>query len=142
RGTSNALILGLFGSALIAILTVKTGSARLAGQVATGNLPDTADADLLAARLTDTWRIVLITLAVLCGLSAAATVALVRGRSRQPQVTAPRAVVRDAGRRRVAPLGVCRKTLCERRLSKAKLREPTLGREGAGRCRVGCSWSR
>ncbi|WP_051133422.1 hypothetical protein [Nocardia paucivorans] len=44
RGTTNALILGLFGSALITILTGKIGSSDLAGQVATGNLPDTADA--------------------------------------------------------------------------------------------------
>ena len=78
RGTSNALILGLFGSALIAILAGKINSASLAGQVATGNLPDTTDAAFLAAQLTDTWRIVLITLAVLCALAAAATFTLVR----------------------------------------------------------------
>lgn len=93
RSTSNAIILGLFGSALIAILTMKIGSAELAGQVATGNLPDTADADVLAAQLTDTWRVVLLTIAVLCSVNAVATVTLVRGRPRQPQVTAPRSVV-------------------------------------------------
>ncbi|WP_175986202.1 MFS transporter [Microbacterium tenebrionis] len=78
RGTSNALVLGLFGSALITILTGKIGSAELAGQVATGNLPNTADAEFLAWQLTDTWRIVLIALAILCVVAAIATNALVR----------------------------------------------------------------
>lgn len=78
RGTSNALILGLFGSALIAILAGKFDSARLAGQVATGNLPDSSDADFLAAQLTDTWQIVLIALTAVCGLATIATTALVR----------------------------------------------------------------
>lgn len=82
RGTSNALILGLFGSALIAILTGKINSTSLAGQVATGNLSDTTDVEFLAEQLTDTWRIVLITLAAICGLAAIVTSALVsRSRS-------------------------------------------------------------
>lgn len=87
RGTSNALILGLFGSALIAILTGKIDSADLAGQVATGNLPDTAAAEFLAAQLTDTWRIMLIALAALCVLAVIITTTLVSRSHRHRQKT-------------------------------------------------------
>lgn len=92
RGTSNAVILGLFGSALIAILTMKIGSASLAGRVVTGDVPDTADARHLAAHLTDTWRTVLIALGALCGLATVVAAALLRG-TRQPEVTTSRSVV-------------------------------------------------
>lgn len=78
RGTTNALVLGLFGAALIAILTGKTDSASLAGQVATGNLPNGPNSTFWAAQLTDTWQIVLIALAALCALGAIAAAALVR----------------------------------------------------------------
>lgn len=92
RSTSNALILGLFGSALIAIMTGKINSASLAGQVATGNLPETADPAFLAEQLTETWRIVLIALAALCGLAAIVTVSLVRrsNHDRQPTNAGPK----------------------------------------------------
>ena len=87
RGTSNALILGLFGSALIAILAGKTGSALRAGQAVTGNLADTEPASLLAAQLTETWKIVLLALAALCSIAALATAALVRHSNRDRQRT-------------------------------------------------------
>jgi MFS family permease len=85
RGTSNALILAVFGSALVTILAGRIDSTDLAGQVATGNLPNTADTGFLAAQLTDTWRIVLMTLAGLCGIAAIATTALVRRSSHDGQ---------------------------------------------------------
>jgi Arabinose efflux permease len=78
RGTTSAVVIALFGSALIAILTGKLGSSELAGRVATGNIPDGADASLLADRLTDTWRLVLVAVAVLCALAAVVTGRLVR----------------------------------------------------------------
>ena len=78
RGTTTALILGLFGSTLIAILASKLGSAVLAGQVATGNIPDTSNGQFLALQLTDTWRVVLITLAILCFAATITTAILVR----------------------------------------------------------------
>jgi len=78
RGSTNALVLGLFGSALIAILAGKVGSTVLAEQVATGNIPDTSNAQFLVAQLTDTWRVVLITLAVLCFAATIITAILVR----------------------------------------------------------------
>lgn len=78
RGTATALVIALFGSALIAILSGKLGSSDLAGQVATGNIPEVANASMLADRLTETWRIVLITLATACALAAVATGRLVR----------------------------------------------------------------
>lgn len=82
RGTSNALIIGLFGSALITVLAGKIGSTELAGQVATGNIPDTSDSGYLAANLTGTWQVVLISLAVLCAVAAITTCALVRSSRR------------------------------------------------------------
>lgn len=78
RGTANALVLGLFGSALIALLSTRIGSAELADRVATGNLPDGAQAAFLADHLTDSWRTVLLALAALCALSAVLVRALLR----------------------------------------------------------------
>lgn len=84
RSTANSLILGVFGSALIAVLATKIGSADLAGQVATGNIPDTADASFFAAELTDTWRIILVALAALCLIAAVVSGLLVRRAPRVP----------------------------------------------------------
>lgn len=78
RGTANALILAVFGSALISLLAGKIGDPTLAGQVATGNIPDIAEAPALAAQLTDTWHIVLIGLATFCFIAAPAAGFLVR----------------------------------------------------------------
>lgn len=103
RGTSNALILGLFGSALIAIVAGKIDSAGLAGQVATGNLPDTAYAAFLAAQLTEAWRIVLIALAGLCCLAAIVTASLVRHSRRDRQRTSAGVKSRLFDRLRTSP---------------------------------------
>ena len=86
RGTANSLALAIFGSALVAILTGRIGSANLAGQVATGNIPDTAGAGFLATQLTETWRVVLSALAALCLVAAGTAGALVR---RSPPRTKP-----------------------------------------------------
>lgn len=83
RSTANALILGIFGPSLIAILTAKTGDATLSGQAATGNVPAGPNADLLAMQLTDAWHIVLIALAVICA-AAAITVGFL---TRKPSIT-------------------------------------------------------
>jgi MFS family permease len=88
RSSANTLILGVFASALIAILAGKTGSADLAGRVATGSVPDTPDAPFLVAQLTDTWRILLCALAVLCMVTAFASHMLIKRPSRE-SVTPP-----------------------------------------------------
>ncbi|GAB2448808.1 hypothetical protein GCM10027062_32690 [Nocardioides hungaricus] len=84
RGTANSLALAVFGSALVAILTGKIGSARLAGKVATGNIPDTADVGFLSTQLTQTWHIVLLALAAFCLIAATTTSILLRPRRRTP----------------------------------------------------------
>lgn len=94
RGTTSAVVIALFGSALIGILTGKLGSSDLAGRVATGNIPDSADAALLADQLTDTWRLVLVTVAAVCALAAVVTGRLVR---RCPAGTPERPDVGRAG---------------------------------------------
>lgn len=86
RSTSNALILGVFGSALIAVLATRIGAADLAGQVATGNIPDTAEASFLAAELTDSWRIILLALAGLCLAAATTSSLLIRHSPRGPDL--------------------------------------------------------
>lgn len=78
RSTTNALILGVFGSALIALVTARTGSAELAGRIATGNIPGGDGAAWAADQLTEAWRIVLFVLAGCCGAAALAVAVLVR----------------------------------------------------------------
>lgn len=88
RGGANALILALFGAALIGLLTVTLGDPELAGRVATGNIP-ASGAAALATGLTDAWRIALLALAALCTLAAVATGLMVR--RVQPREHAPTA---------------------------------------------------
>jgi hypothetical protein len=78
RGGTQAVVLALFGSALISLLRVRLGSADTAGKVATGVLVGERR-DLLAEQLTDAWRIVLWTVAGLCVLAALAVRALLSG---------------------------------------------------------------
>ncbi|MEU5287567.1 MFS transporter [Streptomyces sp. CA-278952] len=77
RGGANALVLALFGAALVGLLTLSLGEAGLAGRVATGNIPTTG-AGTLAGHLTDAWRVALLALAALCALAAVITGLLVR----------------------------------------------------------------
>ncbi|WP_193103516.1 MFS transporter [Brachybacterium sp. FME24] len=77
RGGANALVLALFGAALIALLTTTLGSPELAGRVATGNIP-TTDAEILARHLTGAWRTTLIGLAGLCAVAGVVAGSLVR----------------------------------------------------------------
>ncbi|MGO1972039.1 MAG: MFS transporter [Propionibacteriaceae bacterium] len=77
RGGANAIVLALFGAALVALLTTALGPADLAGRVATGNIP-AVDEQGLAGHLTDAWRITLRALAALCALAAVAIAMLVR----------------------------------------------------------------
>lgn len=79
RGGANALILALFGAALIALLTTTLGSPDLAGRLATGNFPAT-DRQALAGHLTGAWRTALLALAALCTVAAVVTGMLVRDR--------------------------------------------------------------
>lgn len=78
RGTANTITLGLFSSALIALVASKVGSPTVAGQAATGNLPTTSEFIPLAAELTDSWRILLAVIAFFCTAGAAATCRLLR----------------------------------------------------------------
>jgi MFS family permease len=82
RGTANALILAIFGASLTGLLAGRLGSAELAGQVTTGNIPNTANAPFLAAQLTETWHIILATLAIL-GLASAITTGILVRRQRR-----------------------------------------------------------
>lgn len=78
RSTTNSLTLGVFGSALIALVAARTGATELAGRIATGNVPDGVDAGWAAAQLTEAWRIVLLVLAGCCAASAFVVAVLVR----------------------------------------------------------------
>lgn len=77
RGGANAVVLALFGAALVGLLTTTLGSADLAGRVATGNIPD-AGAQVLAGHLTGAWRTTLLALAGLCTIAACGVGMLVR----------------------------------------------------------------
>lgn len=81
RGGANALVLALFGAALIGLLTQALGSPDLAGRVATGNIPG-VDAQGLAGHLTDAWRTALLALAGLCTIAAFVTGFMVRDSTR------------------------------------------------------------
>ncbi|MDN5725905.1 MAG: MFS transporter [Propionibacteriales bacterium] len=81
RSGANALVLALFGAALLALLTTVLGSAELAGQVATGNIPGSDGT--LANHLTDAWRVTLCGVAALCAAAAVAVGLLVRGPGEQ-----------------------------------------------------------
>lgn len=77
RGGANALILALFGSALLSLLTNSLGSSGLAGQAATGTWSENS-AEAMAGHLTDAWRTVLVGIAVLLLATAPIVYRLVR----------------------------------------------------------------
>lgn len=77
RGGANAVILALFGAALVGLLAASIDSTDLAGRVATGNIPANGS-DELAGHLTDAWRVALLALAGLCAAAAVATGLMVR----------------------------------------------------------------
>ncbi|MER6993782.1 MFS transporter [Saccharopolyspora hirsuta] len=74
RGGSQTLVLALFGSVLISLLTGRIGAER-AGQVATGKLAGPGH-DVLAGHLTESWQILLWAIAALTALGAVAVAAL------------------------------------------------------------------
>lgn len=76
RSTANALTLGVFGPALIAVLAARIGSTGRAGQAATGHLP--TGSSVLAAELTGAWQTVLLALAAICVVAAVVTNVLTR----------------------------------------------------------------
>lgn len=80
RGTTQSLVLALFGSALITILDARLGSADAAGRVATGDvtpIPGLPGIDP-AAELTGAWRLVLAIVAGTVLLSALVVLRLLR----------------------------------------------------------------
>jgi MFS family permease len=87
RGGTQTLVLALFGSVLISLLTSQVG-AEQAGRVATGKLAE-AQHDFLAAQLTDAWQIVLWAIAAVTGLGALAVASLLappRDRAAAPAI--------------------------------------------------------
>ncbi|SKC40372.1 MFS transporter [Krasilnikoviella flava] len=82
RAAANALVLALFGAALVGLLSARLGSSELAGRVVTGNVP-AAGADTLAAHLTDVWHLTLWAATGVCVAGAVATGVLVRDGARR-----------------------------------------------------------
>lgn len=78
RGSTQALTMALFGSALITLLERSLGSAPLAGHVATGDIPAGPEGAYLADTLTDAWRVILVAVAVLVALAAVTVFRLLR----------------------------------------------------------------
>ncbi|NGN67196.1 MFS transporter [Streptomyces sp. A7024] len=84
RGGVNALAMTVFGAVLVALLTGRLDSARLAGEVATGALGGPpARRESLAAGLTDAWQAALWGVAGLSALGAAVVWALLAGGARR-----------------------------------------------------------
>ncbi|WP_436790653.1 MFS transporter [Yinghuangia sp. YIM S10712] len=80
RGTTQSLVLALFGSALITILDARLGSPDAAGRVAAGDvapIPGLPGIDP-ATELTDAWRLVLAVVAGVVLLSALVVLRLLR----------------------------------------------------------------
>jgi hypothetical protein len=77
RGGSNAVLLALFGAAMVALLRLELGDDAVAQRVSSGNL-DGPDIVFLSDALTDVWRIALFAIASLCAASAAAVAVLLR----------------------------------------------------------------
>ncbi|NUU25396.1 MAG: MFS transporter [Streptomycetaceae bacterium] len=88
RGSTQALTMALFGSALITLLEHRLGNVHTAGRVATGDLPGGPAGTHLANALTDAWQVVLLVIAALVTLAAAAVFTLLRPRGKQPATTA------------------------------------------------------
>lgn len=78
RGSTQALTMALFGSALITLLERSLGSASSAARVATGDIPDGPTGVPLADALTDAWQIILLTVAALVALAAVTVFHLLR----------------------------------------------------------------
>jgi len=77
RGTTQALVLAIFGAALIGVLTATLGSPETAGRVATGYVDSSAAAQQVDA-LTTAWRLVLGATGVFCTLGALMVFLLLR----------------------------------------------------------------
>ncbi|MEV0699104.1 MFS transporter [Saccharopolyspora sp. NPDC050389] len=73
RGGSQTLVLALFGSVLISLLTSRVGDQ--AGKVATGELA-AAQHDFLAAQLSDAWQVLLWAISAVTALGALTVAAL------------------------------------------------------------------
>lgn len=68
RGGANALVLAVFGAALISLMQSEVGGREQAGKVAAGNL-DGGSRAFLAEQYTEAWHVVLWTVTALCVLS-------------------------------------------------------------------------
>jgi MFS family permease len=69
RNGGEALVIAVFGTALIALVQARVGSAELANRVAAGDLSG-PDRTWLAEQFTDSWRVVLWTVAGICAAAA------------------------------------------------------------------------
>lgn len=78
RGSTQALTMALFGSALITLLERSLSSTPLAARVATGDIPAGPEGAHLADNLTDAWRVILVAVAVLVAVAAITVFRLLR----------------------------------------------------------------
>lgn len=81
RNSGEALVIAVFGTALIALVQARVGSSEVANRVAAGDLggPDRAS---LAEQFTDSWRVALWTVAGICAVAALVVHVLLRPRER------------------------------------------------------------
>lgn len=77
RGTTQALVLAIFGAGLIGVLTIALGSPQTAGRVATGYVDSGTSVHQIDA-LTTAWRLLLGAVGVLCALGALVVFLLLR----------------------------------------------------------------
>jgi EmrB/QacA subfamily drug resistance transporter len=84
RGGANALVLAVFGAALITLMQSEVGGRERAGRVAAGDLDGGSHA-FLAEQYTHAWHVVLWTVAILCLLSGLAIHRLVGSAARNAQ---------------------------------------------------------
>jgi EmrB/QacA subfamily drug resistance transporter len=78
RGGANALVLAVFGAALITLMQAEVGGREQAGRVAAGDLAGESHA-FLAEQYTEAWHLVLWVVAALCALCALVINRLVGG---------------------------------------------------------------
>ncbi|MEU6107404.1 MFS transporter [Streptomyces albidoflavus] len=81
RGGANALVLAVFGAALISLMAPSAGGREVAGRVAAGDLGD-GPREALAEAYTAAWHSVLWAVAGLCAAAALAVHLLTRTRTR------------------------------------------------------------
>ncbi|MFD7058960.1 MFS transporter [Streptomyces sp. NPDC059906] len=81
RGGAEALVLAIFGSLLVSLIQSRVGSAHLAKEISSGNLPDGPEHAVLADHFTSAWHIALWWVAGVCALGAVLVFAMLAGSS-------------------------------------------------------------